>query len=496
MKLQISNIRLGLATNSSSSHSIVFINNPPRDEAPDHGAGDFGWDNFTLSSPTYKRNYLAILLRDTVSEMAGPEIATAVVSQWLGQGPADGYIDHQSHFTMPVAWNGKGVDVEFFDAFKHFLLQDGVVILGGNDNSDGHPLYSEEAVAFVPRRWSSGQVARYDKKFGFWTLFNRESGAKIRLRLGTPNGAQEPIVKSSIPELIDIKITDFCTFDCEYCYQASTPVGKHADATEVVRLAEALGHAKVFEVAIGGGEPTLHPHFENILAAFKTANVVPNFTTKRTDWLRDPAKALRYFSAAGAVGISVEHASEVRQISALFEAHGYNREKVALHYVMGVHELPHFEEVLGTAKEAGLRLLLLGFKNHGRATKMESYDYSDWPKSFAKYSKDGIFGISIDTALASTSKQALAAAKVPEWMYSVKEGDFSMYIDAVERVAAPSSYCDPSLRVPMNSLTKDYGAGERIVAEVHKIFAKFPADAASTTNVPRLPKGKKRIVEI
>ena len=46
--MKIHNIRMGYATNSSSSHSIIVMAHPPADEAPEDD--EFGWSNFTLSS--------------------------------------------------------------------------------------------------------------------------------------------------------------------------------------------------------------------------------------------------------------------------------------------------------------------------------------------------------------------------------------------------------------------------------------------------------------
>jgi hypothetical protein len=45
--------------------------------------------------------------------------------------------------------------------------------------------------------------------------------------------------------------------------------------------------------------------------------------------------------------------------------------------------------------------------------------------------------------LANEYREELQAAGVPEYLYEVKEGDFSCYIDAVDKKIAPSSYCSP-----------------------------------------------------
>ena len=63
--MRVHNIRLGFATNSSSSHSIVFwpedLPIPPTDEFH-----QFGWENFTVSDREGKRNYLAYQLFESI----------------------------------------------------------------------------------------------------------------------------------------------------------------------------------------------------------------------------------------------------------------------------------------------------------------------------------------------------------------------------------------------------------------------------------------------
>jgi len=293
--MHIHNVRLGFATNSSSTHSIIFLK--PGQHVRDSGTegGEFGWNFFTAASPEAKRQYVAIHLFSALQSQVGEDVAMAVVDSWAagatrtpegqyaynGKGP-EGYVDHQSLYVLPRSWDGKGVDKEFFDDFLAFFMRDDIAILGGNDNTDeSHPLDSGGFSLPLQQDGGGEYVARKDEAGKYWTIFSRADGTKIRFSFDEPVKSCE-VTKASAPELVDLKITDFCPYGCAFCYQGSTHAGKHGDVQTILSAAHALAKMKVFEVAIGGGEPTMHPNF-------RYGGVTPNFTTKNLAWLRDPA---------------------------------------------------------------------------------------------------------------------------------------------------------------------------------------------------------------
>jgi uncharacterized radical SAM superfamily Fe-S cluster-containing enzyme len=64
-----------------------------------------------------------------------------------------------------------------------------------------------------------------------------------------------------------VEITTSCNLECPMCYAASGPRGKHLPLEEVKqaidRLVEVEGRPEVLQLS--GGEPTIHPQFEEIL---------------------------------------------------------------------------------------------------------------------------------------------------------------------------------------------------------------------------------------
>lgn len=450
--MRVLNVRYGLATNSSSTHSLVFLPPGVRSGSNDADGQTYGWDFFQLTDPASKRAYLAQSLAQQLRESMSAPAAAAIARDWTGVEPeADGNVDHQSELTFPMDWEGKPLDRDFFMAFRDFALRDDMVICGGNDNTDEKPDALEAGgrdtgmFGLIPlESYKTPTVARRDGSY--WTLFNRENGHKTRLTFEGTEWTGMP-ARSTAPELVDVKITGHCTFGCEFCYQDSTPEGKHGDVGWIRRLAYALAEMRVFEVAIGGGEPTLHPEFVDILRAFRSSHVVPNFTTKNLAWLRDAEKRAEILALAGAFAYSVETAKDVDALAKALEAAKIDPDpdhrgggRATVQHVVGVADEKEFRAILNACAENGIPLTLLGYKMVGRGPSFGTKPNSKWLDIVASIAKKKYMRVGIDTALADRHWDDLLKAGVPPYLMTRKEGQFSCYIDAVERKIDVSSY--------------------------------------------------------
>lgn len=146
----LSNFRRGFATNSSSSHSFVYLKKVPED-AYDHKVdfestdNEYGWEDFRLSSILEKLFYVMTSriegwesmseerkqeIRDEFSEFSDSEIALA----------SEGYVDHQSIGTISAK--------EARDPHS--------VIFGGHDN-DGWSNERAEVVSSGLVDWSRSE---------------------------------------------------------------------------------------------------------------------------------------------------------------------------------------------------------------------------------------------------------------------------------------------------------------------------------------------------
>lgn len=465
--MKLVNLRLGFANNSSSSHSMVVIPSGGRAPREDYEEGNFGWNNFTLTSQEAKWDYLACLIYEQLcSDGEGEEqpAALALCRELLGQPEWEpqGYgVDHQSVFRLPLNFDGVGVNARFAAEFKAWLGDDRVVILGGNDNDDGHPLAGdfEETTPPSPFAYDTGRgmgslIARKDELSGLWTLFDRASGAKARLDL-TPGQALRPLEgeapKSGLPELVDVKITDFCDIGCGYCYQGSTEKGAHARFEDLERVAARLAAAQVFEVALGGGETTRHPRFVEVLELFASYGVTPNFTTRDLSFLKDPDLRARALRVSPSFAVSVSSSKEAQAALDVWEQTGGSKwsRPMSFQYVMGSGSDEEFDALLALAFKERARVTLLGYKDVGRGSKWREIKARDervwrqqtrWIEAVAAASPGQAQLVSIDTALARESAQAMAKAGVSRALWHESEGLVSMYVDAVAMTMSPSSY--------------------------------------------------------
>ena len=220
------------------------------------------------------------------------------------------------------------------------------------------------------------------------------------------------------------------------CYQASTLNGRHASMDNMSVVATRLGKAGVFEVALGGGEPTGHLEFVEILQMFRDEGIVPNFTTKMPSAVRKLWPEIK--GLIGGFAYSAEDVPQIVSANNHFKMADIPSDKVALHYVMGLGDREHFKEYLKAAHYFSYRVTLLGYKTVGRGGDVVPHPYGWWMDVVSELVAEGRCpDLSIDTPLA---EQYDGQMPVEKYMYHTREGAFSMYIDAVSMEMGASSF--------------------------------------------------------
>lgn len=450
--MKIHNVRLGFATNSSSSHSIIF--DPSINPGDDYD--DFGWSFFTASSASAKEQYIAATLSQNLCHDYPPALVS-VIMKGLGLPEQErdswGYseltVDHQSLFNLPREFDGKHVSMEFFEEFRQYLLRDGVHILGGNDNTEGGHYLADGSKEVSFGGWGPERETVNCRKDGdWWTLYSRHSGNRVVLSFEDNPAPYQP----ETPMLMDVKITDYCTHGCAYCYQGSTPSGQHMDKDKVYSYSGMIAGGKVFEIAIGGGEPTQCPHFEDFVRWTSEQGVVVNFTTKSTDWLEDEQRAAKILPRIGAFAYSADDKAvpNLDRIHAIFKYRGYDLRKFTVQIVpatMGEYAL---KSLLMWCNEHDVRATMLGYKETGRGAKFkeigiakrwDKFDETKWLKVVEQLNQEKKLGkLSIDTTMAARYLDQLKQTGIPAWMYHTEEGKYSLYVDMVANTFGPSSY--------------------------------------------------------
>jgi hypothetical protein len=455
-----------MPTNSSSTHSLIWFYGSPIPPDEDLDNFHFGWDWFTASSEKAKIQWLALMIEGAMHTFPA-EMRKVIIKHLLGEvvlfrgNKVVGDTDHQSDISLPNDREGH-ISFDFINDLKRALLEENVILIGGNDNDIAtHDLDNGSApIAYI--EWHRALKRNYEehvatKANNYWILYNKETGSKMYFDFND-NNFEVPI-KATFPELVDLKITDFCTFGCKFCYQDSGPKGEHASLSEIANIAYDLKKIGTFEVVLGGGEPTFHPNFVEILEVFSNCHINVSFTTKSLSWIKDGSwKEISKYAKTFAY--SVTHKKDVDELAALLKAEECNMDAV-VHVALGTIDRLAFEDICEAANYHNLRLTLLGYKATGRGSTFKPRNY-DWWIEVVKDSYNR-WGFSIDTALAKEFENKLD--DVHPTLYDVDEGKYSCYIDAVNDKMSASSFhlkCD-------NLYSADKNLDENILSN----FAKY-----------------------
>lgn len=264
-------------------------------------------------------------------------------------------------------------------------------------------------------------------------MFNPNTGLKIRM---AEDGFD--YVKSTTPELVDVKITNFCNYGCKNCYQSSTEEGQHGNIDYIYSVIRMLSRCKTFEIAIGGGEPATHPNFSDILEYCDYYNVKPNFTSFGTDWLDNPTILDAVKNYVGGIGVSVYSKQSVDKYFKIKDALKDSNVMVMVQHVAGMFP---FATTYNLVKEVD-HILLLGYKSVGFGKRKDPKLFTDEQIEQIMTMENKI--ISVDTAFLDNHGHVLDKLGIPKKLRSSPEGKFSCYIDAVDQVVGPSSYVEPS----------------------------------------------------
>lgn len=475
--MKIHNFRTGFATNSSSSHSVILI---PDDmvgkvrEIPESSGYGYGWDHFRLVSEEDKLRYLCAQFFTSIRDKKGRQ---AILDRFAQEhesfahielkdkdnGEYDEYdtdlsVDHQS------VWSIKPTP-EVMDKLIKFFKSPRVVVLGGNDNDDNHPntVSGADEVTFLKSLATDGAGENSIRVDGDYMIaFDKQKGTKVRFSLETD---VPEYVKASAPELVDLKITNYCAGGCEFCYQSSTIKGKHAPLETVKKYVDLLADMGVFEIAIGGGEPTDHPDFEEILLYIHSRGMVPNFTTFFDGWLQNDQLLDTIKKVVGGVGISVHDADGLELVRRAKQALDYRNvqpyryygPQIMAQHVVGSVPLVQTGEFIDKAFTDRIAVLLLGYKDIGFGRKFERFDGGE-VALFLKMALDSkaTAPVSVDTALVDQYPDLLNALGVPRALVTSPEGKFSCYIDAVTGRMGPSSYVEPKTLTVVPETAEDF----------------------------------------
>jgi len=205
------------------------------------------------------------------------------------------------------------------------------------------------------------------------------NGKTIRFAINN----NEPIKELDYPEFYDISITNQCDANCKYCYQDSKKNTPHYEDI-VYKVSSFFSkmskNERPFQIAYGGGEPTSHPEFIELLKITKALGIVPNYTTNGMWATGGNISPIELVEATrdycGGVAVSCHpHLDNTWPLAAsLYSAHNI---KLNFHIIISDKEsIDYFREIYDKWHNSVETFVLLPYIAVGRATaKGIDYDY-------------------------------------------------------------------------------------------------------------------------
>lgn len=173
-----------------------------------------------------------------------------------------------------------------------------------------------------------------------------------------------------------LTVTKRCNLACSHCYQESSPLAGGTDLAlaEWLPRLDALARARVFHVAIGGGEALTRSDLLEIAAAAHTRGITPNLTTNGA--LVTEEFAARAATLFGQINVSIDALPPLRMFGADKATPGMHAAarlvaagaRVGANVVVARANFDALDEVVAWAAGAGLvEVELLRLKPTGRA---------------------------------------------------------------------------------------------------------------------------------
>lgn len=236
-------------------------------------------------------------------------------------------------------------------------------------------------------------------------------------------------------ENMDIKITNCCDRNCLMCHEGSIPDGKHGDIMNE-KFIDTLHPYQ--EVAIGGGDITTHPDLIPFLQKLKERKVIANITVNQIHFEQKQDLIKRLVNEKLIYGLGVSLVNPTEKFISLIKQYP----NAVIHVINGILK-PSDIEALGNNN---LKMLILGYKQLRRGTDWYTEDHENivvrqmWLKENICNIYDKFKVVSFDNlAIEQLNMQRFFTDKEWEEFYMGDDGNFTYYIDMVERKFAKSS---------------------------------------------------------
>lgn len=258
------------------------------------------------------------------------------------------------------------------------------------------------------------------------------NGKTIRIAIDP----KQPIKELEYPEFYDVKLTGKCEGKCPWCYMDSKESDEHYDnaVQKIKDYFEPMSeNERPFQVALGGGEPTGHPDFIEILKTFDDLGIQPNYTTNgmfcESKDIMDILTATKKYCG----GVAVSCHPHLKKYWAT-AARLFSIEKIKLNFhiiISDKESIDEFVEIYNEWKDKVDYFVLLPYGNMGRAPHKE-IDWEYLVKNLPEDQSKLAFGANFYPYLLNTEHSIKVSLYEPEIM--------SKFLDLKDMKLYPSSF--------------------------------------------------------
>ena len=276
---------------------------------------------------------------------------------------------------------------------------------------------------------------------GNYMVYIMDDGTKIRY-------TDDDFFNPDFPESIDFEITKRCSLGCPNCYADCLPSGKLWDKSLNDSILESL-HPYT-EIAINGNDWRDIPDLMAFLTQMKKQHVFVNATFHFEQYrkLWPELKELQEDNLLNGIGVSIPSHVNAADLICL----NYCK-NVVLHVIAGIFNKQLYEQLA----DKDYRLLILGYKQIGRG-KLYQRLYNDEILDNMQWLHDNLSEVMTGFKVCSFDNLALEQLevkdkidpKVWEQNYMGDDGQFTMFIDAVNCKYAKNSVQDKQHRYSYN----------------------------------------------
>lgn len=257
------------------------------------------------------------------------------------------------------------------------------------------------------------------------------NGKTLRIALDP----KKPISELLYPEFYDVKVTPHCKGHCPYCYQDSNEVPHTENILEKFQrfFGQFNANEMPFQIAFGGGEPTSHPQFGELMKKSFDMGIIPNYTTNGM-WIEEPyANDIIEVTKKWCGGVAVSTHPHLKIFWKLaVEKYLENNIFTNLHVIIG--DQKSVDEFMDVYKEYHGRVkyfVLLPLTAQGRA-KESHIDWEYIKKALPKDCSDIAFGANFYPYLQKSTDRFKVSLYEPECM--------SAYLDLSDMRVYKSSF--------------------------------------------------------